>query len=105
MKINLLSRSGGTWSEDKKEFIVSAHLRMLHQGDKQIAHDWAFHKVYYLISELKYNENNVALIKAINDLSAKFHITTPYSLSVSASPARETQKRVTHKVVNPLVKK
>jgi len=95
----------GDMVQDKKEFIVSADTREASPGDKQIAHDWAFHKIYYLIGELKYNENNMALIKAINDLSAKFHITTPYSLSFSASPAMGAQKRVFHKVVNPLVKK
>jgi hypothetical protein len=51
-------------------------------GDRQIAHDWAFHKVYYLISQLKFNENNEALIENINDLCARFHIITPYSFSV-----------------------
>jgi len=65
---------------DKKEFIVSADLQDALAGDKQVAHDWAFHKVYYLISQLKYNENNEALLEAINDLCTRFHIITPYSI-------------------------
>ncbi len=70
----------GDMAQDKKEFIVSASLKDASAGDKQIARDWAFHKIYYLIGELKYNENNDALIDAIGDLCAKFHIITPYSI-------------------------
>jgi hypothetical protein len=71
----------GEIEQEKKEFIVTASLKDASMGDKQIAHNWAFNKVYYLISELKYNENNAALIDAINDLCVKFHIITPYSFS------------------------
>lgn len=71
----------GDMVQDKKEFIVSAALSDALLGGKEIARDWAFHKVYYLISQLKYNEDNGALINAINDLCAKFHIITPYSFS------------------------
>ncbi len=82
----------GDMAQEKKEFIVSASLRDAQAGDRQIAHDWAFHKVYYLISELKYNENNEALIKAINDLCARFHIITPYSFSVRNPPPNPLSK-------------
>lgn len=75
----------GDMAQDKKEFIVSASLKGALPGDKQIARDWAFHKIYYLISELKYNENNEALIDAINRLCTKFHIITPYSFSYHRS--------------------
>jgi von Willebrand factor type A domain len=71
----------GDMEQGKKEFIVSASLKDAAKGDQQIARDWAFHKVYYLISELKYNVNNEALINTIDDLCAKFHIITPYSMS------------------------
>ena len=71
----------GEMVQDKKEFMVSASLQDASVGDKQIARDWAFHKIYYLIGELKYNKNNEALMKVIEDLSTKFHIITPYSLS------------------------
>ncbi len=76
----------GDMAQDKKEFIVSAFLKDALAGDKQIARDWAFHKVYYLISELKYNENNKALINAINDLCTQFHIITPYSSQEVSKP-------------------
>jgi len=71
----------GQVAQDNKEFIVTASLSDAIKGDRQIAHDWAFHKVYYLISQLKYSENNAALLDAIGDLCAKFHIVTPYSFS------------------------
>jgi len=76
----------GEVAREKKEFIVSASLKDALAGDKQIAHDWAFHKVYYLIGELKYNENNQDLIEAIHELCSKFHIITPYSISFHKTP-------------------
>ncbi len=75
----------GEMVQDKKEFMVSASLKDALPGSKQIAHDWAFHKVYYLISELKYNENNQVLLDAIGNLCTKFHIITPYSISFQPS--------------------
>jgi len=76
----------GDMVDAKKEFIVTASLKDATAGDKQIAHDWAFHKVYYLISLLKYNQNNEMLMGAINNLCTKFHIITPYSLSSPRKP-------------------
>ncbi len=64
---------------ETKEFIVNAALDDAAAGNKDIARQWAFHKVYHLISELKFNEDNQALIKEIDDLCAKFEIVTPYS--------------------------
>jgi Ca-activated chloride channel family protein len=78
----------GDMAQGKKGFIVSANLQDALAGDKQIAWDWAFHKVYYLISELKYNENNKALIEAINDLCIQFHIITPYSINRGQRPIK-----------------
>jgi Ca-activated chloride channel family protein len=69
----------GEVQQDKKEFIVTASLKDAPLGDKQIARDWAFHKIYYLISQLKFNENNGVINREINDLCTKFHIITPYS--------------------------
>jgi hypothetical protein len=75
----------GNMAQEKKEFIVTASLKDASPGDRKIAHEWAFHKVYYLISELKYNENNKVLIDAINGLCAKFNIITPYSIKYRGS--------------------
>jgi Ca-activated chloride channel family protein len=79
----------GDMVSDKKEFIVSAALRDAVKGDRKIARDWAFHKIYYLIGQLKYSENNEELIEAINDLCNRFHIITPYSINFhkTAAPA------------------
>lgn len=71
----------GDTASEKKEFMVSAALKDASPGDKQIAHDWAFHKIYYLISQLKYDENNRSLIDAIHELCKRFHIITPYSFN------------------------
>jgi len=75
----------GDMVNEKKEFIVTASLRDALAGDKRIAHDWAFHKVYYLISELKFNENNQQLLEAIHELCTRFHIITPYSISYQST--------------------
>jgi len=86
----------GEMVNDKKEFLVNANLKDAAIGDKRIAHDWAFHKVYYLISQLKYNENNEALLEGIHDLSTRFHIVTPYSIG---SPRPVSYNKVTPKPV------
>jgi len=97
---------------DKKEFIVSAGLQDALVGDKKIAHDWAFHKIYYLISQLKYNENNEDLLRAINELCSQFHIVTPYSIgyakamqSVKVIPETANAPAKRHKSTKPAVKK
>ena len=88
----------GEMVQDKKEFLVTASLKDAIKGDKQIAHDWAFHKIYYLISQLKYNENNEVLLNEIHALSSQFHIITPYSIEYTRAAAARTTHR-------PLVKK
>jgi len=98
----------GESAQDKKEFIVSASLKDALAGDKQIAWDWAFHKVYFLISELKYNENNEELINQIRDLCAKFHIVTPYSISFHKTSKPVTKPLIQikkHKTVKAFIKK
>jgi hypothetical protein len=70
----------GNVTGETKEFILHANLKDATQGDKDIAHQWAFHKVYHLIGELKHDEkNNEALIKDIDSLCDQFGIITPYS--------------------------
>jgi hypothetical protein len=100
----------GDTATEKKEFLVTASLQEATVGDRQIARDWAFHKVYYLISQLKFNENNEALIDAIDDLCSKFQIITPYSSNFRKAPqkspvVKSTQAAPQHKVINPITKK
>jgi len=71
---------------ETKEFIVHASFKEASAGNKEIARQWAFHKIYHLIGELKYNENNEALIKEIDALCTKFEIVTPYSRSFRELP-------------------
>jgi Ca-activated chloride channel family protein len=69
----------GDVSGSKKSFMVTAALDEALIADKEIARQWAFHKVYHLIGELKYNANNEKLIKSIDELCTRFDIITPYS--------------------------
>jgi hypothetical protein len=71
---------------ETKEFTVNAALNDAKPGDKSIARNWAFHKIYYLIGELKYNENNQDLIKDIDTLQVKYQIITPYSRNFREIP-------------------
>ena len=69
----------GSAKDGKKEFVVNADLKDGLAGDKDVARQWAFHKVYFLISQLKYKEDNAELIREIDELCAYFNIVTPYS--------------------------
>ncbi len=69
-----------------KEFTVNAALKDAATGDKEIARQWAFHKIYHLIGQLKYKENNDDLIKEIDFLCEKFKIVTPYSRNFRELP-------------------
>jgi len=97
----------GDMVHDKKEFIVTASLKNAPLGTKQIAHDWAFHKVYYLISLLKYDEDNGPLLDQIHELCVRFHIITPYSISFHNNAPVVVHKQVAMKqaVLKPAVKK
>ena len=76
----------GEMVQDKKEFIVSASLKNASAGDKQIARDWAFHKVYYLISQLKYNENNEALLQSYRGFVCQIPYYHPVFHKLSQDP-------------------
>ncbi|MCA9399165.1 MAG: hypothetical protein KC618_05420, partial [Candidatus Omnitrophica bacterium] len=62
-----------------KEFIMQGKLQSAPQGSEDIAKNWAFNKIYYLISSLEHDKKNDAIIKQIRELSEKFNIDTPYS--------------------------
>lgn len=67
-------------SDDKtSEFLIVDLLEKADQGGEEIAKNWAFNKIYYLIGLLEYDQENEELIKEINLLAEKFDITTPYS--------------------------
>jgi hypothetical protein len=75
----LVVRLLGDVQGETKEFSVKASLKNAGAGDKTIAYQWAFHKVYHLIGELRHNEKNEELLKSIDELCARFGIETPYS--------------------------
>ncbi len=74
---------------EKKEFALSSSLEQALEGDKDIARQWAFHKIYYLIGELKHNEDNKELVGQINDLCAQYGIVTPYSIERKSAKPKE----------------
>lgn len=72
---------------ERKEFLVNASLTEASNGTQEIARAWAFHKIYYLIGELKFKgEDNQEIIRQIDDLCTRFQIVTPYSRNFREIP-------------------
>ena len=69
----------GEIEDETNEFTVIASLSDAAQGDKFIAKNWAFNRIYYLISLLEYGGDNTLELEEINTLCDKFGIKTPYS--------------------------
>ncbi len=69
----------GDTTTETKEFMINASFQDAAVGNKEIVREWAFHKIYYLISRLKYKADNRDIIQQINELCAKYNIVTPYS--------------------------
>ncbi|MFH1867581.1 MAG: VWA domain-containing protein [Candidatus Omnitrophota bacterium] len=72
--LQLLGDLGG----ETNEFIVVGSLKDAFAGGEDIAKDWAFNKIYYLIGLLEYNKENKDILGEINSLCKKFDIKTPY---------------------------
>jgi len=69
----------GDIENEINEFIVVDSLKSAKKGDKNIAREWAFNKIYYLIGLLEEDSKNKKVIEEINSLCARFDIMTPYS--------------------------
>jgi len=69
----------GDSDEETNEFVIVGSLNDARQGSEDIAKNWAFNKIYYLIGLLEYDKENQKIINEINELCAKFDIITPYS--------------------------
>lgn len=69
----------GDLSNETRQIVIHGELKNAAEGDKSIAERWAFHRVYYLISQLKQDTKNEEILKEIDELSKKFNIVTPYS--------------------------
>lgn len=72
----------GEMNEKVNELIVVGSLDKAQEGGSEIAIRWAYNKVYHLISQLEYGQENDALTQEIRTLSKKFRIKTPYSKNI-----------------------
>lgn len=61
-----------------KEYLITNDISRAAKGDRDIAVQWAFRKVYNLVSKLEYDKDNQQLLQEIKDLSKKFNLKTPY---------------------------
>ncbi|MFH1790936.1 MAG: VWA domain-containing protein [Candidatus Omnitrophota bacterium] len=74
----------GDTEDETNEYIIVGALSETPAGGREIARNWAFNKIYYLIGRLgEDDDNNVAIIKNINELCKKFDITTPYTEGIN----------------------
>jgi len=69
----------GDTHEETNEFTVIGSLSDARVGDKDIARNWAFNKIYYLIGLMEYQKDNARILEEINRLCDKFGIQTPYT--------------------------
>ena len=69
----------GNIDDEINEFIVIDSLKNARIGDKNIAREWVFNKIYHLIGLLEHDRENKEIIEEINSLCDKFNIKTPYS--------------------------
>ncbi|MBD3379704.1 MAG: VWA domain-containing protein [Candidatus Omnitrophica bacterium] len=75
--VQLLGEENG----DLKEFIFRGDLKDGKKGGKEIAQEWAFRKIYYLISRITMGEGDKReLMRRIEELSRRYGITTPYDM-------------------------
>lgn len=73
--LQLLGDSQG----EAKEFLITDDISRSTKGDRSIARDWAFRKVYHLIGLLEYDKDNPEINRQIRELTKKFDIKTPYA--------------------------
>ncbi len=75
--MQLLGEINGT----TKELIFEKALSEAESGDEQIAREWAFRKIYYLISRITMGRGDSGKLRSeIERLSQKYNITTPYDI-------------------------
>lgn len=69
----------GDAKNETNEFLIVATLSDAKPAGPEIAREWAFNKIYYLIGLLEYQKDNSQVLKEINDLCDRFDIKTPYT--------------------------
>ena len=72
--IQLLGDAGGK----TREFMMKGSFDQAERGDQEIAKNWAYNKIYHLISLLNFDQDNRRLLDEISALSKKFGFKTPY---------------------------
>jgi uncharacterized protein YegL len=70
----------GDTKDETNEFIIVGSLEKAARGNKDIARNWAFNKIYYLIGLLEHDRENEDILNQINDLCGRFDINTPYTV-------------------------
>jgi len=69
----------GELKDETSEFLIIGALKDAKKGGPEIARNWAFNKIYYLIGLLEYNKNNKTILDEISRLCKKYSIQTPYT--------------------------
>ena len=72
-------RLSGLAASRKKEVIFKSDLRKAATGDEQIARNWAFERIYYLIGEICRVGEKPELLDEMRQLGAKYGIKTIYN--------------------------
>lgn len=71
-------RLTGDAGEEKKEVIFRADLADAEHGDRDIARNWAFRKIYYLIGEMTRVGESPELLAELRGLAREYNIRTSY---------------------------
>ena len=71
-------RLSGLAGTRKKEVIFRAELKKAGAGDENLARNWAFNKIYYLIGEMCRVGEKPELLSEVRELSRKYKIKTSY---------------------------
>ncbi len=72
-------RLRGTAAAQKKDVVFKADLAKAKSGDVNIARNWAFQKIYYLIGEICRVGERPELLAELRELGRKYSIRTSYS--------------------------
>ncbi|MBX7255319.1 MAG: VWA domain-containing protein [Candidatus Hydrogenedentes bacterium] len=71
-------RLTGTAGSDEKEVVFQADLTEAKRGDQEIARNWAFQRVYWLIGEMTRVGETPELLAELRSLAKQYNIRTSY---------------------------
>ncbi len=75
---SLVMRLKGLAGSREKEVVFQTDLAAAATGEAEIARNWAFHKIYYLIGEICRIGEDPALLSELRHLSEEYRIKTSY---------------------------